>query len=399
MKRIVLLTSSFPRFPDDPVVNFLGELARRLAREGFRIEVVVPADRKPFQFPDQPGLTVRPFKYFFPPGLQTLAFGAGMPDNLRRGILPILQVPFLFLFFLIAAFRAVGRTDYIWAHWLVPAGLVGALLARFRKKTLILTVHSGGLHLLKNISGARRLAAFIVASAGRVTTVNRDQTDLLRAVLPPPAFRNDEDRFRVIPMGIDWKQYQRKSDRVKLRRRFRIETPFTAVFLGRLVGIKGIPVLIEALEGRDDCTLLVLGDGEEKAFLQEKTARLGVKAVFPGSVAGRKKIDYLLAADIMVQPSLVLAWGRTEGLPVSLLEGMASGLPAIASRVGGVPEVIKDGENGILVEWGDPRELRRAIDRLLDNPDLRVKMGARARETARNYDWAKIIPDFAGLFE
>ncbi len=396
--KIAFLTSSFPRFPNDSLVEYLYHLARRLARGvKARVEVVVPSDTRPHEFPARDGVTVRPFRYFFPASLQRLAYGNGMPDNLRSSLLPRLQVPFFLLAFLVAGYRAACKADRIYAHWLVPAGFIGACLARLLGKEMVLTLHSGGLHFLRRRTGGRQLASFICRSSRRITVTCRRQAKILLELLPPGARDGIASRITILPMGIDYGSYQSSFQRDKLRSRYRLRTPFTVIFMGRLVSIKGVSVLLQALAGRNDVTLLVLGEGRERSPLERQARELGVIVHFAGMVGGRKKIDYLHLSDIMVLPSLVLSDGRTEGLPVSLLEGMAAGLPVIASRVGGIAEILEDGKNGFLVSPGNSRELCQKLDELLADSGLRDRVGKEARRRAAAYDWDKLMPIFNNL--
>ena len=100
-------------------------------------------------------------------------------------------------------------------------------------------------------------------------------------------------------------------------------------------------------------------------------------------------------ADVVVIPSIVLAEGRTEGMPVACLEAMAAGRPVIASRVGGLPEIIADGENGLLVEPGDPDKLRELLKLVLSDRFLQQRLALNGRRTALRLDWADVGIRFA----
>ncbi len=399
MRRISFLTSSFPRFPDDPTVGYLYQLTRALAQAlPGEVEVIVPADRRRHEFFGEDGVEIRPFRYFFPRRLQRLAYGSGMPDNLRIGILPRLQILFLLFSFLIAGYKSAKKSDLIYAHWMVPAGLVGAILARCLGKKMILTIHSGGLHLLRRWPGGRKLAAFICSESSGVTVTCAQQKKFLLELLPEGVRSSVSPLICISPMGIERETYQGGFDKDYLKNQYRISTRFTVIFMGRLVAVKGLPVLLNALQGRKDVTLLVLGDGKERAAVENQGRELGIQARFTGFVNNQKKIDYLHISDIMIQPSVILPGGRTEGVPVSLLEGMAAGLPVIASRVGGIPDIIADGEDGFLVDPDDPGSLRERIDRLLEDPVLRKEMGEKAAMRAGAYDWKNIMPGIVSLF-
>lgn len=177
--------------------------------------------------------------------------------------------------------------------------------------------------------------------------------------------------------GIDLSPYQnpvRTSEREFIRREFGIPADANLlVTVAVLRELKGIQFMIRAmptiLETFPNAYYLIVGDGDHRGALEEevKHAGVGKHVIFAGA---RKDIPRVLAAgDIFALPTL------TEALPTVLAEAMASRLPIIASAVGGVPEMIVDGENGILVAAGDVDELKGASERLLADPLLMTQMG------------------------
>ena len=148
---------------------------------------------------------------------------------------------------------------------------------------------------------------------------------------------------------------------------------------------KGIVHLFQALQslnGAVDYTLLMAGDGfgeEDRETLAREVDRHGLAARtrITGRIPPERMGDYLRLFDIMVFPSLF-----SEGCPISMLEAMALGRPIIASRVAAIPEILRDGENGLLVEPGSPGEIADAIRRLAGDTELRSRLGEGARATA-----------------
>ncbi len=154
------------------------------------------------------------------------------------------------------------------------------------------------------------------------------------------------------------------------------------LFLGRIEAAKGVPELIEALAGLradvPDAELVCAGAGDIEAAARQ-AERLGIEDAvrFPGWLGEAKKRAWLRRAGVFVLPS------HAEGMPMSLLEAMAAGLPVVASAVGGIPDVVKNGVNGLLIAPGDPAELERALRRLLRDPQLAAALGAAGRESVR----------------
>lgn len=184
---------------------------------------------------------------------------------------------------------------------------------------------------------------------------------------------------RVVPNGVDPQEFTPartgSDDRGK-----------RILFVGRLIQNKGPHVLIEALpevlSAHPDITVEIVGTGPMADELQARTAELDLDHVvhfrgYVNSVAARMR-----DADIFCRPSF------SEGMPLTLLEAMASGLPAVVTPVAGVPEVVTDGETGILIEQDNPQELARALMNLLDEPSLAATIGEQAREhVLENYGW------------
>ncbi|MDX1691960.1 MAG: glycosyltransferase family 4 protein [Acidimicrobiia bacterium] len=144
---------------------------------------------------------------------------------------------------------------------------------------------------------------------------------------------------------------------------------------------KGIQFMLDALPvllaRRPDTVYLLVGDGPHRRALEERANALGVADAVRFAGARRDVPDHLAAADAFVLPSL------TEALPTVIAEAMAASLPVVATTVGGTPEMVVDGETGILVPPSDPGALADAVGRLFDDGALRARLGAAGRARAR----------------
>ncbi len=181
--------------------------------------------------------------------------------------------------------------------------------------------------------------------------------------------------------GIDLARFTAESQRADpqaVRREFGIPAAASLfITVAVLRELKGIQFMIQAMPAiltqQPEARYLIVGDGDHRAQLVEEVRRQGVenRVIFAGA---RKDIPALMsAADVFVLPTL------TEALPTVLAEAMAARLPIVASRVGGVPEMVTDGVNGRLLEPGDPRQLAETCLELLTRPEFRAEMGGRGR--------------------
>jgi glycosyltransferase involved in cell wall biosynthesis len=155
----------------------------------------------------------------------------------------------------------------------------------------------------------------------------------------------------------------------------------TLVFAGRLGPQKALAVALQALVDVPDVTLAVAGDGPERSALERRVGELGLdgRVSFLGSVPRAQVLRLFRAADAAVLPS---AW---ENFPHTVVEALAVGCPVIASAVGGVPEVVRDGENGLLVPPGDPAALTAAIERFFSDERLRARLADAAPASVEGY--------------
>jgi colanic acid/amylovoran biosynthesis glycosyltransferase len=181
--------------------------------------------------------------------------------------------------------------------------------------------------------------------------------------------------------------------------------PVRALCVAGLKDYKGHRVLIEALAsgrgGLDRVHLDIVGDGPLRPSLEElvRAAGLEARVRFHGPLPEPAVIDLLDRADAFVLPSVIAPDGTTEGLPVVLIEALAAGVPAVATRVSGVPELIRDGETGLLAEPGDPEDLGRAIAALLADPAAAVRRAdAGRRLVERDHDAARSAEVLVHLF-
>src|ERR671921_1514797 len=253
---------------------------------------------------------------------------------------------------------------------------VGAAAARLHRLPLVLTVHTSLRHtlavsdlrsaVLKTIGGL--IERWGEHSAEAVLVI----TSRLHRLLVSDSV--DENRIHVIPPGVNPSLFEGP-----------FEDPFSGVgkprvlFVGRLAPQKGVRTLVAAAGLLEDpsAQVLLVGDGPERKALERESKRIGVgdRLLFEGFLTHDRPPAAMAHGAVLVLPSLY------EALGTVLLEAMQAALPIVASETGGIPDVVEDGVNGLLVPPGDPEALARAIDRILSDGDLarRLSEGAQQR--------------------
>jgi len=266
-----------------------------------------------------------------------IAYGAGIPENLRARPWLGAALPLFLLGFRRAAAHAAHDADVVHAHWLA-AGAVAATLP----VPYVVQVWGTDLHLARR---APLLARPILRRAYAVVAASRALADEARAL--------GARDVRVIPSGVEIPERVGEPD-----------DPPHILYAGRLAPEKGVEELAEAARG---LPLVVVGDG----LLRDRLPQ-AVGFVPPSELGA-----WFERAAVVVVPS------RREGYGVVAREALAYGRPVVATRVGGLPEAVEDGVTGLLVPPNDPAALRAALTRLLGDKELRERLGAAARERAR----------------
>ena len=274
-----------------------------------------------------------------------IAYGSGVVGNLRREPWRWALLPAFLASFGAAARRAAGDADLVHAHWL-PSGIV----ALSTRKPFVVQLWGTDVELARR---AQRLAAAVLRRAEAVICPS--------SALAGDATRLGARQIEIVPSGVDLPETVGDE-----------ANPPEVLYAGRLSPEKGVLELIEAAEGMN---LVVAGDGP----LRDR---------FPQALGfvPPAELDRLYArAAVVACPS------HREGFGVACLEAMAHGRPVVASGVGGLLDLVVNGETGILVEPGNVQALRAALERLLSDPGLRRRLGDAGRQrAAEHFSWPRV---------
>ena len=199
--KLLVLTSSFPRSREDFAGSFVAEFAESLS-DSFEIVILSPAAKGAPVKERRGNLIIYRFNYFWPLRAQLLDASADLQPLLERSLFARLQVIPFFIVFLFRALLLARGADIICSHWFLPAGLVGAFVAKVMGRPHIAIEHSGALHLLKKLRTGRLLTGFIVRNAKRLIVVSEQLRKQLIALYPAV-----ESKVDVLPMGIDYRAF------------------------------------------------------------------------------------------------------------------------------------------------------------------------------------------------
>jgi len=394
---VLMLVSSYPRSKEDTASVFLRHLAHSLSERGIHIQVLTPAEGRGGSQMEE-NVSVHRFRYF-PKRLQKLAYGSGILPNLKRAPWLWIEVPLFLICMTGSLIRLIRkhRPDLIHAHWILPQGLI-AVLAKYLYGTPIITTAHGADAFALQSRLSNWLKQFVVVKSDVWTSNTRFTSEAIgfgySASLPKP---------HVIPMGVNVELFS-SGDRTKLRRQLP-QNELLVLFIGRLVEKKGCHDLLQAYSLispglRARTTLWIVGDGDEGVKLREYAARIGAEAKirFWGAISNFLLPDFYAAADLFAVPSIEAESGDTEGQGVVLLEAFAGMTCVLATRVGGISEVVRDGLNGVLLEPHDPRQLATAMERLLSDESLRARLAKSAFADVKAYGWEKVAEKFEELY-
>jgi glycosyltransferase involved in cell wall biosynthesis len=381
--RIGLLTTSFPRNERDIAGAFVLGFARSLAAAGHDIDVLAPEPREREPAPSWPGVHVRHVPYLRPRRLERTFYGAGVPDNLARDPVAWLGLLPFSCGLAHAARRCGGDWDAVFSHWALPCALAAGWARR--RAVHIAVLHSADVHLLTRLPGRTGLAGHIAKGASALWFVSDEHRLSFLELLPRG---HAQPRTLVCPMGIDL-PIPTDDDRERVRRRYGLRG-FSVLSLGRLVPIKGIDTAIRAV-ATGGMTLVVAGEGPERARLAVLARKLHADVRFVGNVIGQHKTDLFRAVDAFALPSRRMPSGRSEGMPTALLEAMAHGLPVAASRVAGIEQLLSSTP---LARWllpsEDPFEWANALHAMRVSDPARLAAAQTGRAIAEQYAWRHV---------
>ena len=391
--KVGMITSSYPRYVGDIAGTFVRSLAEGIAELGHEVHVLAAYDPL-LQEPPSP-VHVHRFRYAPRNSWYQVGYARSLESDvaLRKEIYPLLPL------YAVAAggglyrWHQRVRFDVLHAHWAVPGGAIAAPVAAVTGVPLVVSLHGSDVYLVEKNAPAGWAARGVFRQARRVTGCSADLLERAQRYGLSPA------RSHLVPYGVDHQLFRRdEAAGYALRDELGIAPgALVIVALGRLVYKKGFEYLVRAMPDivqRFPQTRVVIGGGGPlRDELQHLAAELGVaqNLIMADTVRWDDTARYFNMADVFVLPSVHDQSGNVDGLPNVLLEAMSCGRPVVASRTAGIPQVVTDGENGLLVEERDHQGLAAAVLQLLSSPDLTRSCGeANRRKAVDELSWRQV---------
>ena len=399
---VVMLTTSYPRFPGDTIGTFMEPIAKGIAARGHDVHVVLPWHPRLARGPVEDGVHFHPYRYAPHPDLNVFGYAAALQADVRLRGSAYLAAPLA----LAAGWRAVrrvaaeARATMLHGHWIVPGGAVAAFAGL--GLPLVVSLHGSDVFVAERHAAARAAAGAALRRLDWLTACSDDLRE--RAI----ALGADPERAVTIPYGVDAQRFRPDAAMRAEGRRLMGAGPEDLVLFtaGRFVRKKGFEYLIDAagrLAARWPALRLVIGGGGDlDAGLRARARERGIadRVGFPGVLAQDEVALCLAGADLAVMPSVRDDAGNVDGLPNTVMEALASGTALVATRVGGIPSVVEHGRTGWLVAERDAAALEGAIDGLLARPDARASLGAAARaDVLRRRTWASVAEAFEQVYD
>ena len=388
VQKVLVIGSVYPRFHEDAEVPWLRTSIAHLKKAGLDIQVLAPA-YKGLKSHEIDGVKVNRFRYA-PASWEFLTHEEGAPSKMaNKPWLQLLAIPYIISgFFKCIKICRKFKPDAIHAHWPFPHAYIALGAAKLFKIPLVLNFHGAELLLIRKKKWVKPLLKFAISQAQAVFANSSFTASKIKAL------RNVDVEWS--PYGTTLETGTGNAEPHAINGKFKI------LFVGRHIERKGIRYLIEAAKylPRDQFEIRIVGVGdlteqlkmqadalchpelyETKNFSSQvelcplgssetEPKDLPAEIIFTGKLSPEALASEYKTANVFTLPAIVDSKGDTEGLGVVLIEAMELGLPIVASNVGGIPDVVIDGETGILVPEKDPEALASAYKRLAAEPEL-----------------------------
>jgi glycosyltransferase involved in cell wall biosynthesis len=390
-KKIIVLSTSFPRSADDDAGVFVSHLVTALAEKGCSGSVIAPKDVTQETLNSIKSFTINRFSY----GLCTagrLAFGAGIIPNLKHAPLLAFQIPGFLICFFLKTLRLTEHSSTVQANWII-SGFIAWLVSLIKRNRYLITIRGEDLRLLEKPL-LKLLFTPALRNAAAVVTVSASlrETFLSYQITTP-------DKTHVIENGVDYQPVSKEALEAWRTQIGIAEDEKYLLFVGTVIPRKNIEKIISILSqpSLQEYTLRICGrldDRLEYVRLLEIVNNMNLRrrVFFEGPIAPRFISHYLSFATAFITTS------QFEGRPNAVLEALAYGKVVFASDIPAHREIIQDQSNGFIIDNRADQEIADDIKAILTNQNQQQLVSLNAKESVAQLSWEKTAEKYLALF-
>lgn len=386
---LIVLATTFPRWANDKIPHFVKDFCLELS-PGFKsVKAIVPHYKgAKTREKLNKNTTVKRFRYFFPAGYENIVYEGHAADKFSKSPVYLLK---LLLFVVSQSFSLISSVftgkKIINAHWMIPQGFIAVMAGKASRTPVVVTVHGGDVFKLRG-KHMTRIKRFVLKHASAVVVNSSATEKACRKIYP------GRD-YPIIPMGIDLKRF-------KPANLPKPKAKLSVLFVGRLSQEKGVIYLLRAIseipsKKRAGITVTLVGDGPEKENLAEFIQKNNLTDVvrMAGWIDNDKLPEFYNSSDIFVGPSIVDEQGWEEAFGLVFAEAAACGLPVIATKTGGIFDIVKDGETGFLVDDKDSSAIAGKILKMYDDrAELKRMSKAAVAHINDSFSWQNTVSEY-----
>jgi glycosyltransferase involved in cell wall biosynthesis len=376
-------------------------IAKRVAARGHDVHIVAPWHPLVARGRIEDGVSFHFFKYAPLPALNVFGYAAGMRADVALRSAAWMAAPLAMTAGWFKAMRVAQKrgASVMHGHWVVPGGVIASTAQP--RLPLVVSLHGSDVFVAERTPIARAAARRVFGRSGAVTACSPDLAD--RAI----ALGADRARMHVVPYGVDTERFKpsEASERAAIRQAAGMAADaLVVVAAGRLVRKKGFEYLIDALPllGTPNVHLVIAGAGDldDELKARARATQAAGRVHFQGNLGQDSVGAWFGAADVVAVPSVRDDSGNVDGLPNTLLEGLASGTPVVTTAAGGIGSVVEHDRSALVVAERDSRALAAAIDALLADTGRRERLGRAGRALVdERFGWDAAAARFEAAYD
>ncbi len=391
MTPVLVIASTFPASDSDSVPAFVKDQinAMKMTDESLHFSVLAPHDSRSNtkNFTKHNAYDEYRFHYAWPRATEKLA-GKGIMPTLYANPLYLFLIPSLFICEGISTYKIVRKIkpELIYAHWFTPQAVIARVVGSLTKTPFVFTTHASDVAVWHKIPLiGTPVVRWCTREAKAFTAVSQRSMDKLASFFTKDEWTELKKRSKIIPMGVT----------IPTEQAYTLTHSNNILFIGRLAEKKGVQYLLPAfkqlVKEKPNTTLTIAGDGPWLSRLRQQAHELNLTSeqiVFAGYATGDAKQQLISSHTVYVIPSIIADNGDAEGLPVTLMEGLAAGKICIATNESGADNILTNGKDGLLVPQRNSKELTNALKKALSLSDTNKKqMSSDAQRTAKQFSW------------